>query len=177
MKRKDIPVGQYSFETKNLDGPSEDFLEKTASLIGYIVHRFNTLEQLLNDSICDLFHDDCHSNGLLVICGMKYRSKVDLFERILADHQNSFQKKLPVFEKLIKDLKETGELRNKVVHADWESAHDDGYTLCKLKVNSKGIQHEYIQYDPESLEKILQFIDKTCDLFDDYEDELQEFYQ
>ena len=176
MKKKEIPVGQYSFETKNLDGASEDFLEKTAPLIGYIVHRFNTLEETLNDAICDLFHDDCHTTGLLVICNMNYSQKVDLFKRILTEHQNCFQKELPVFSRLISSLIQAGKLRNQVIHADWESAHDDGYTLCKLKVNSKGVQQEYIQYAPESLEKILELIDETCDLFDTYEDELQSFY-
>ena len=46
MKKKRIPINQYAFETKNLDGASDKFLEKTAPLIGYVVHRFNSLEEL-----------------------------------------------------------------------------------------------------------------------------------
>ncbi|MFH1997721.1 MAG: hypothetical protein ABII94_03450 [Patescibacteria group bacterium] len=176
MKKKEIATQQYSFETKNLEGASDDFLEKTAPLIGYIVHRFNTLEETLNDAICDIFHDDCHTTGLLVICKMNYSQKVDLFKRIWQTHQNLIQKKLPVFEELTNNLTKAGELRNQVVHADWESAYDDGYTRCKLKVNAKGMQHEYIQFSPEALEEILELIDKTYDLFDQYEDELQSFW-
>lgn len=171
MKKKDIPVGQYAFETKNLEGANEDFLEKTAPLIGYIVYSFNTLEELLNSAICELFHDDCDTTGLLVIYRMNYAAKVDLFKRFLLDQQNCLGKKIPSFDKLIENLIRAGKLRNTVVHADWESAHDDGYTLCRLKLNSKGLQHEYVQFTPQSLQDILQLIDQTCEMFDTYEHE------
>ena len=51
QRKKDIIINQYADETKNVDGPAEEFLENTAPLIGYIVHRFNTLEELLNSFI------------------------------------------------------------------------------------------------------------------------------
>jgi len=94
-----------------------------------------------------------------------------LFKRMLMEQQNASNKKIPVFEKLISNLSTAGELRNLVVHADWESAHDDGYTLCKLKINTKGIQHEYVQFTPESLNDILKLIHDTYDMFDQYEEE------
>ncbi len=171
MKNKDVPVGQYAFETKNLDGPSETFLEETAPLIGYIVHRFNTLEELLNSAICEPFFDDCDRLGLLVIYKMNYGAKVDLFERLLSDEQNSIGKTMPCFKRFMDDLRKAGRLRNTVVHADWESAHDDGYTLCRLKVNSKGLQQEYVQFTSQSLQNILTLIDQTSEMFDTYEQE------
>lgn len=177
MKKKEIPVGQYAFETKNLDGASEEFLEKTAPLIGYIVHSFNTLEELLNEAICQLINDRSDTFGLLVIYKMNYSAKVVLFKRFLIEQQTCFEKKLPIFDKLFTNLTKAGNLRNQVIHADWESAHDDGYTLCKLKINSKGIQHEYIQFSPKSLGKIQKLIDETCEMFDRYEEEQEEMYQ
>ncbi len=177
MKKKIIPINQYAFETKNLDGPTDEFLERTAPQIGYIVHSFNTLEELLNSSICELFFDDYDGFGLQIIYKRNYADKVDLFKRVLLEQQNALNKKMPIFEKLVSNLSKAGELRNPVVHADWESAHDDGYTLCKLKINTKGIQHEYVQFTPESLENILKLINDTCDMFDQYEEEQQEFYR
>jgi hypothetical protein len=174
MKNRDVPVGQYSFETKNLEGPSEAFLDETAPLIGYIVHAFNSLEELLNSAICELFFDDCDRLGLLVIYKMNYAAKVDLFERLLSDQQNSIGKTMPCLKKFIDDLRKAGRLRNTVVHADWESAHDDGYTLCRLKLNSKGLQHEYIQFTSQSLRDILTLIDQTSQMFDTYEEEHSE---
>ena len=177
MNKKTLPINQYAFETKNLEGPTEEFLEKTAPLIGYIVHSFNTLEEMLNSSICGLLFDDYDGYGLQVIYKRNYADKVDLFKRMLMEQQNAFNKKMPVFEKLVSNLSTAGELRNLVVHADWESAHDDGYTLCKLKINTKGIQHEYVQFTPESLNDILKLINDTYDMFDQYEEEKEELYR
>jgi hypothetical protein len=173
MDKKCIPINQYSFETKNLEGPNEEFLDKTAPRIGYIVHSFNTLEELLNDAICRLFFDDADWLGLHVIYKRNYADKVDLFKRLLIAEQDCLGK-LPIFEKLISNLTEAGKLRNMVVHADWESAHDDGYTLCKLIINTKGMQHEYVQFTEESLDSILSLINETCEMFDQYDEEREE---
>ena len=172
MKRKEITIQQYAFQTKNLDGPSDEFLEQTAPLIGFIVHSFNTLEDCLNEAICNLINDRSDMHGLLVIHKMNYASKVDLFRRFLLEMQNDCDKEIPKLDKLFENLKTAGNLRNQVVHADWESAYDDGYTRCKLKINSKGISHEYIQFTPDSLQSIIDLINDTYDMFDDYETEM-----
>ncbi len=177
MKKKKIQFQQYIFEGTNTEGANEEFLDKTAPLIGYIVHSFNTLEQLLNNALCDLFHDDMHDLGLIVICKMNYSAKVDLFKRFLIRHEEMLGEKMPIFEKLINNLVKAGELRNQVIHADWESAHDNGYTFTKFIVKKKsGIQNEYVQFTPEALEEILQFIDETYGEFDDYEEEIAEIH-
>ena len=174
MNKKDIPINQYAFETKNLEGPNEEFLEKTAPLIGYIVYSFNSLEEHLNSCICELLFDDCDTIGLQVIYKRSYVEKVDLFKRLLIEQQTALDKKMPTFEKLIENLTKAGKLRNQVVHADWETAHDDGYTLCKLKINTKGIQHEYVQFTPDSLNNISELINKTYEMFDRYDEEREE---
>ncbi len=177
MKKKKVDVGQFVGDTKNPEGASEEFLEKTAPLIGYIVHSFNSLEQLLNDTICQLFHDDMDFMGLIVIHKLNYSAKVDLFKRFLIEQQTMMGMELPVFDSLVKNLEKAGELRNQVIHADWESAHADGYTLCKLVINTKnGFQQEYIQFTPEALEEILQLIDETYSMFEKYEEERETAY-
>jgi hypothetical protein len=122
-----------------------------------VVHGFNTLEQEWNSAICAFLFDDCDRLGLLVICKMNYAAKVDLFKRLLLDQQNAIDKTMPCFESFLQSLNTAGRLRNTVVHADWETAHEDGYTLCKLKVNRKGLQHEYVQFSPESLQGIMRY--------------------
>ncbi len=174
MKNKDMPIGQYAFETKNLGGPSDEFLEQTALLIGYVVHRFNSLEQQLDSTICGLFFDDCDRLGLLVIYRMNYAAKVDLFKRLLLDRQDAIGKTMPCIDGFIRALLKVGQLRSAVVHADWGTAHDDGYTLCKLKINSKGFQHEYVQFTPESLQEIIESIDNTTEMFETFEEQHQE---
>ncbi|OGP68747.1 MAG: hypothetical protein A2W27_01930 [Deltaproteobacteria bacterium RBG_16_44_11] len=173
MKKKLIPINQYASDTKNLEGATDKFLKKTAPLIGYIVHNFNTLEERLNSAICELFIDDLDSLGLQVIYKRNYADKVDLFKRLLLEEQQCLGG-MPSLEEFISKLTEAGRLRNLVVHADWESSHDDGYTLCKLIINKKGIQHEYVQFSPESLKDILDLIIETYNMFEQYEDEHQE---
>jgi hypothetical protein len=63
MKKKDIPLGQYSSETKSPEGATDDFLDTTEPLIGYIVHSFNALDELLNSEICRL-----NSNAIMNAC-------------------------------------------------------------------------------------------------------------
>jgi hypothetical protein len=40
MKNRKVRIGQFIYETKNLDGPTQEFLGATAPLIGYLVHSF-----------------------------------------------------------------------------------------------------------------------------------------
>ncbi len=176
MKKKYIPVGQYAFEGKNLDGPSDEFLEKTAPLIGYIVHRFNTLEDLLNAAICEWINEHSDSLGLIVIHKMNYAGKVDLLKRLVSDVQNAIGKKMPSFERLIEELSAAGRLRNAVVHAEWESAYDDGFTPCKVLMKEHGLEHEYMQFSPNDLEEVLSLIDDTSEHFDLYDEERQELF-
>jgi hypothetical protein len=171
IKKKHICVSQYAFETKNLDGPSEDFLEESASLIGYIVQSFNTLEEELTSLISGLFFDDDDTLGLLVTSNMTYSQKVDLFKRLLLREQEALKRTMACFNTLVQNLTDAGTLRNTVVHADWETAHPDGYTLCKVKVNSHGVQHEYVQFSIDSLNDILNLINETMDMFNVYEEE------
>ena len=171
MKKKRYVINQYAFETKNLEGAEDGFLENTAPIIGYIVHSFNTLEELLNSSICELFGDDYDNAGLQVIYKRGYADKVDLFKRLLFEMQLGLNKKTPFFDELINYLLNAGKLRNQVIHADWESAHLDGYTLCKLIINTKGIQHEYVQFTQESLEDILELIHSAHEMFEKYDEE------
>lgn len=171
MKKKDIPVQQYAFQTVNVEGASDDFLEKTAPLIGYIVHTFNALEDTLNSTICGLINERTDLSGLVLIQKLNFSSKVDLLKRYILMEEFYDIKHSANFEEMISKLNEAGNLRNQVVHADWESAFEDGYTRCKLKINSHGVKHEYIQFTPESLDKIIKLIDDANTMLYDYFDE------
>ena len=131
MDIKKVKLGQFIYETKNLEGPTQEFLDQTAPLIGYLVHSFNTLKEELNSKICNLINARADEPGLLVIYKMNYSSKVDLFNRYLTSMQNAFVKKIPFFESFISELKELGRLRNAVIHADWETSDFEGYTFAK----------------------------------------------
>ena len=82
MKQKKVPVGQYAFETKYLEGDNEKFLELIAPLIGYIVYEFNSLEEILTSFICQIINERSDDKGLIITHRMTYSQKVNLFNNI-----------------------------------------------------------------------------------------------
>jgi hypothetical protein len=176
MDKKKLRINQYAFDTKNLDENNKEYLENIAPKIGYIVQNFNALEQLLDLKICELLNSRSDVMGLIIIQKLNYSAKVDLFERLLMDIQYCFEKNISILKTLINDLKYSGKLRNTVVHSDWESSHIDGYTVNKFIINKNGPQYEYTQFTEESLEKILDLIIGTYNLFDVYDQEYSDLY-
>ena len=59
MKTQQKQLGQYINENHKFKGSTNEFLEETAPLIGYIFHSFNTLDGYLNSSICEIISDRC----------------------------------------------------------------------------------------------------------------------
>lgn len=173
MKSKQKKVDQYIYHELDDSEKIEAFLQKTAPLIGQIVHRFNTLEECLNLEICQWLNSRTDTFGLIVLHKMNYSSKVDLLKRFCIVYQRSCNITMPAAEKLITKLNEAGRLRNAVVHAEWENTDFEGYTHVNIKFNKEGFTQEYTQFTEVSLAAILNLIDETIDLFDDLDDEKQ----
>jgi len=174
MKKVAKQLGQYLYENHDLEKDSEEFLDETAPLIGYIVHFFNSLEQTLAHAICERVNDRADEPGAVIIHKLSYSAKVDLFYRMIRSMELAFGKDLPSFNILIKDLKECGALRNAVVHADWNQLNEDGFTYVKLDFNKDGLKQHYWQFTAESLMDIIKLISETNIAFDKYEDEKQD---
>jgi hypothetical protein len=169
MKIKKVTTGQYIFESQNDEGATDLFLEQTALLIGYIVHSFNSLEQLLTSTICTLLNERTDALGLIITEKLNYTAKVDLLERYVNGAQLDLKKQIPGFKELIGKLRESGQLRNAVVHADWETTDFDGYTFVKHRMGATGMEQEYRQFTPEALDKIDTLLHDTYILLDDVE--------
>jgi len=146
----------------------EGYLEQAFPLIGQIVMFFNTLEKDLDRMIYESFSDRSDQMGIIVISGMNYSAKVDLFKRYSDMFHWGFQKEVPGFEVLIKDLRECGRLRNLTVHADWNNTDIEGYTYLGTKITKDGINQEYIQFSIVSLNSILELIHHTRFKLSDY---------
>jgi len=79
---------------------------------------------------------------------------------------------------LIADLKESGRLRNIVVHADWESTDNDGYTYVNLRISKNGMEQEYLQFTEDSLKEIIDLILNTVkQLYSYWEKRNEELYR
>jgi hypothetical protein len=158
MKTKRKEFGQHLYHDIDNEEEAEAYLESLLPLIGDIVVFFNGLEQSLDSSICELFSDRHDSTGMIVLHKMNYSAKIDLFKRMNDDFQISIGSKIEIYETLIGNLKESGRLRNLVVHADWENTDNDGYTYVNFKISKNGMHQEYVQFSDDSLKKIVRLI-------------------
>ncbi|MFD1552904.1 hypothetical protein DNU06_07935 [Putridiphycobacter roseus] len=161
MRQKKKIFDQHLYHDIEDEEKAEEYLDTSLPLIGLIVMYFNGLEKYLDNIICEIFTDRSDSTGLIVLHKMTYSTKVDLFKRFSDDFHLGCDIEISGYDKLISDLKESGRLRNLVVHADWENTDDDGYTYVNLRISKKGMEQEYAQFSEDSLQKIIELIINT----------------
>lgn len=174
MEKKQKQLGQYIFTNHDFEGSIDEFLAQTAPLIGYLVHSFNALDSALNSTVCMLINDRADEKGAIIIHNMSFSAKVDLFYRLVRSIELIVEKELPSFPSFIENLKKCATYRNAVVHAEWDSLEEDGYTYVKMSFTKNGLQQQYWQFTPDSLMKINDFIGQTGEEFDTFDGELQE---
>lgn len=168
MKQKKKIFEQHLYHNIEDEEKTEEYLDSSLPLIGLVVMYFNGLEKSLDSIICEIFTDRSDSTGLIVLHKMSYATKVELFKRFSEDFHFACDVEIEGYQKLIGDLRESGRLRNLVVHADWENTDDDGYTYVNLKISKNGMEQEYIQFSEDSLKQIIDLIITTRDELRDY---------
>ena len=147
---------------------AEAHLDDSLPLIGLIVMYFNAVEKSLDSFICEIISDRTDAPGLIVIQKLMFNAKLDLFKRFSDDFHQSFANEPPNFGHLIRELSEIARLRNLVVHADWGSTDEEGYTFVRLKGTKEGVLQEYVQFSVDSLEKLMDRIIAANHLLSDY---------
>jgi hypothetical protein len=145
----------------------EEYLDESLPLIGLVVMYFNSLEKSLDSFICEIISDRSDAPGLIVIQKLMYAAKVDLFKRFSEDFHSCFSTP-PDFNDFLGELVAVGKLRNLVVHADWSSTDEEGYTFVRLKSSSNGLLQEYIQFSVDSLESLIDRLIKANHRLSDY---------
>jgi hypothetical protein len=168
MKQKQKDLDQYLYHEIEDEVKAEEFLKVSLPLIGAVVMHFNGLESELDSALCQTISDRSDSFGLLVLHKMQYATKVDLFQRFCDDFHRVFTTENEFYLELISNLKEVGRLRNIVVHADWESTDEEGFTFVKVQINKQGIKQEYTQFSQDSLDKIVDLIGEVRQQLDNY---------
>ena len=177
MKINKKQFQQHLFHDIENEEEAEKYLDDCLPLIGYITMWFNGLENSLDNIICEIFTDRTDSTGLIVLHKMTYSSKVDLFKRFSDDFHSSFDDIIDGYDELIRNLKECGRLRNLVVHADWESTNENGFTYVNLRISKNGMEQEYVQFSDDSLQKIIKLILETrSDLYKFWEKRNDKLY-
>jgi len=168
MKRKQKDFDQYLYHDIEDEVKAEEYLKVSLPLIGAVVMNFNGLESELDSALCEMFSDRSDSLGLLVLHKMQYATKVDLFQRFCDDFHRAITVENEFYPELISKLKEVGRLRNVVVHADWESTDEEGFTFIRVQINKQGMKQEYIQFSQDSLDKIVDLIGEARQQLESY---------
>ena len=144
------------------------YLDDSLPLIGLVVMYFNAVEKSLDSFICEIISDRTDAPGLIVIQKLMFNAKLDLFKRFSDDFHQCFASAPTNFDELVRELSETARLRNLVVHADWNSTDEEGYTFVRLKGSKGGMLQEYVQFSVISLEKLMDRLIAANHLLSDY---------
>jgi hypothetical protein len=171
MKTRSKPLDQHLYHEIEDEERVQAYLDDALPLVGKVVMNFNGLESGLNIMLCEHITDRSDSIGLLVLHKMTFGAKVDLFKRFSDDFQRTCGIQINSYPNLVANLREAARMRNLVVHADWESTEDDGYTFVSLRITESDIEQQYIQLSRDSLLDILSKIDSTRDQLDAYWEE------
>jgi hypothetical protein len=167
MKNKTKQFIQHLSHDIEDEDKAEEYLDESLPLIGLVVMYFNSLEKSLDSSICEIISDRSDALGLIVIQKLMYAAKVDLFKRFSEDFHRCSSTPAD-FNEFVGELLEVGKLRNLVVHADWSSTDEEGYTFVRLKSSSNGMLQEYVQFSVESLENLIERLVKANHRLSDY---------
>lgn len=169
LKRKVKQFIQHLGHDIEDEESAEQYLDESLPLVGLVVMYFNTLEKNVDSMVCEIISDRGDMPGLIILQGMHYSAKVDLFKR-LSDAFHSCATVPPAYLGLVDALLEVGRLRNLVVHADWQNTDEEGYTFVRVKISDKIVHQEYVQLSAAALEKLLKKIgDVHVQLSDYYE--------
>ena len=168
MKSKRVRFQQHLHHEIEDRDKAEGIIDDLIYSVGLVVMYFSGMESDFDSALCEMFTDRTDSMGLLVLHKMNYSAKVELFKRFSDDFHLAVKEEPKEYENLIHNLKEAGRLRSLVVHADWESTNEEGYTFVSMKINKNGLEQEYVQFSEESLEKIIALINGTREQIEKY---------
>lgn len=168
MQKKLTPfVQNLSHEIEDEDRAAE-YLADALPLIGEVVMCATAVERSIGFYICEMISDRTEGPGLIVIQKLQFSAKLDLFKRLAEDFQLAFRQSAPGFAHLVTELLEVAKLRNLVVHAEWDSMNEEGFTFVRLKNSTGGLMQEYVQFSVESLEKVIARIVAVNHLLGDF---------
>jgi hypothetical protein len=129
-----------SYEAESADDNElRGYLRRIAYWIGCFNIEFNQLEDMVVKILeLNLNGGDIRGYEYIFISGLSFNEKVNLLERLYKYHQNFVRSSEAVAQvenviKMIGELKELGNLRNMVVHANYYSLDKNGNVRVRTK--------------------------------------------
>ncbi len=169
-------------ELEQYDFLDEKYLEKVVDkyspLVGLFLINFSCLEHELNLAIVDIFADDHHEPGYVIIEKLTTRNKIELFHKMYV-RLESFkdEKSKDVLNEIRLRLESINTFRNSIVHANWQSLSKDGFVRTKIIVdNQEGyVKFKKIQIIPKIIREKTKEIDKLIKKIDGYKETAFQF--
>ena len=158
MKTKRTLAGQHFLTSLGDTEGSLERVEELLPMIGEVVVFFNALESTLDSCLCEIFSDRSDQKGLLVLHTMMFSTKVDLYERFRLDLYRAFEWDPAECKQLLTKLRECGTLRNRIVHARWDTTDETGYTHVRFRISKDGLEHEQTLFSSDYMENAVESI-------------------
>ena len=173
MKKNDSK--NYYDELEQYDFPDGEYLErvvdKITPLIGLFMVKFSFLEHDLNLAIADIFGDDYHSTGYVVIEKLTVANKIDMFSKMYANLEfHTDQKGKAILNTIREDITAVNTFRNAIVHANWQTLTKAGFVRSKIVVDNQDglVKFKNVEMTPKIIRQMIRKIDKLIDHIDDY---------
>ena len=150
-----------------------EILEEYYPLIGQVIASFNSLEDDINEALVDYINNKIDEIGWTIIADMPFYSKLHLWNKLielwarqdLEINEPEIQFFLNDAQNIFKKINRLSELRNKIVHADWDNMNEKLFAKSKAKTGKKGIEHIYLSINSEEFEKITDQLDEVSKEF------------
>jgi len=134
IDRKDEELDQFDYISGEYIEKVDIFIDYSYALGEFII-TFSNLDHEINIAIADIFADDAHYFGYLIIEKLSFVNKIDLFYKLylgLAHHTSPKNKKM--LQKIKADLMEINTFRNNIIHANWTTLTKDKFVRTKLSL-------------------------------------------
>lgn len=152
--------------------------KKYSELIGRFLICFSSLEHDLNISIAEIIHDRTHETGYVVIEGMTFNNKIQLFYKLYSRLESATEKRFAHKLKYIKQsLSSINSFRNNIAHANWLSVSPAGFVRIKIIVDSEDgyVAFKKAKILPGMIREKIKEIEKLSDFLFEYQEEVMKF--
>lgn len=159
----------------------DEYLDKTAKQIGWIIIEFNRLEWQLTEILKQYFCDEAPEiSGIYytIIANGKFSQKADLLKDFYKVYGNGTKKcifesdiELKDWDKqvdaLINQLKTAAQMRNKYAHCFWHLMDENKFVEFKTVINHKvGLNKVLVRFDVDDLKSDYDLLNNLeIDLF------------
>lgn len=139
--------------------------------VGESMAAFNSLEQELDDALCDLINQDDPEIGLVVLKGLSFDNKMYMWSRFIQyysqyiENDNDKIKWQSCCCDMIERMKEIKKLRNQIAHANWDGMNKDFFVPSESFVDKKGIKYKYLEINEKAFQTIINSISNLEDEF------------